>query len=145
MAGRLATITGHDQMALARVLTYPMGHNTHIDEYGSACLWPVSNSFALFSAQTCHKYDVETRTPHSLKTILSDSALICSVSALEYYARHVPNVFGITAALFAVLLEGFSISPHYLIQLSVICRLEASQSTTHSWKRRFDTRIRADF
>jgi hypothetical protein len=42
-----------------------LGVITHIDEYGSACLWPVSHSFALFSAQTCNKYDVETRKPHS--------------------------------------------------------------------------------
>ena len=58
LAGRLATVTGHYQMALARVLTY-------IDEYGSVCFWLVSNSFALFIAQTCNKYDVETRKPHS--------------------------------------------------------------------------------
>ena len=55
---------------------------------------------------------LETRKPPSLKTFFSDSALICAVSALEYYVRHVSNVFGITAALFVVLLEGFSIPPH---------------------------------
>ena len=87
----------------------------HIVEYGSACLWPVSNSFALFSAQTCNKYDVETRKPHSLKTFFSDSALICAVSALEYYVRHVTNVFGITATLVVVLLSGFALPHHTLI------------------------------
>ena len=44
---------------------------------------------------------------------MSDSALIYAVNALNHHVRHVTNVFGITAALFAVLLEGFGMPHHH--------------------------------
>ena len=44
---------------------------------------------------------------------MSDSALICAVSALEYHVRHVTNVFGITATLVVVLLSGFALPHHH--------------------------------
>ena len=47
------------------------------------------------------------------RRVFSDSALICAVSALEYYVRHVTNVFGITATLVVVLLSGFALPHHH--------------------------------
>ena len=49
---------------------------------GTACLWPVFNSLYLFSAQTCNKYDVETRKPHLYKAILWDPIPIGAYSAV---------------------------------------------------------------